>query len=166
MNCNNNMKCDKKTALKVIENQWKDVRSLCEFYLSQITNDDNPEFDLDWLLCCATMRLRGKPDYAELFEVSLWDIQGALAFVPMDINYILKLIKIKHNTKNIMILANQYAIPVMVGYQNQHENMTVKQWNRLLDWYQQVILSGRYTMPQEIEVLEATMTKDLAALNR
>lgn len=160
------MKCDKKTALEIIEGQWKDMRPLSEFYLSQISGDGNPEFDFDWFLCCVSMRLKGKPDYAELFVASLWEIQGAFAFVPMDINYILKLIKIKHNTKNIVIHANQYAIPVMVAYQNQHEDMTVQRWNQLLDWFRQVIISGRYLMPQEITVLEVKMTKDLAALNK
>lgn len=105
------------------------------------------DFDLDWLLRNVTTILTGQAMFSALKDINPPTFQDGLRQAEEGCNYLLNMISGRLGLDHDRVLGGRYAFPVMTCYlaHNGGKIRDARQRDKLLYWYIQSFLSGRFT---------------------
>ena len=122
------------------------------------------EFKLDWLLRSVNTVLTGEAKFHHLHDQQVNEISEALKRTCKHIDTCLNLISGRLGLDHDQVLLGRYAIPVMARYLDLHKkqsrSMDVKERDKLLFWFIQAAMWGRFSssvetlIDQDLQVLE------------
>src|SRR6266567_333817 len=123
-------------------------------------------FDLDWLLRNITTILTSQAMFSALKDIDTPSFQEGLQQAEKTCNYLLNMISGRLGLDNDRVLGGRYAFPVMTCYlaHNGGRLQDARQRDKLLYWYIQSFLSGRFTgstetaLNQDLRMLDDTST--------
>jgi hypothetical protein len=121
-------------------------------------------FDLDWLLRNITTILTGQAMFLALKDIDTSTFQNGLKQAEEACNYLLNMISGRLGLDHDRVLGGRYAFPVMTCYlaHNGGKIPDARQRDKLLYWYIQSFLSGRFTgstetvLNQDLRMLDDT----------
>ena len=124
------------------------------------------DFDLDWLLRNITTILTGQAMFSALKDIDTPSFQEGLKQAEKTCNYLLNMISGRLGLDHDRVLGGRYAFPVMTCYlaHNGGKLQDARQRDKLLYWYIQSFLSGRFTgstetaLNQDLRMLDDTST--------
>jgi len=124
------------------------------------------DFDLDWLLRNITTILTGQAMFSALKDIDTPSFQEGLKQAEKTCNYLLNIISGRLGLDHDRVLGGRYAFPVMTCYlaHNGGKLQDAQQRDKLLYWYIQSFLSGRFTgstetaLNQDLRMLDNTST--------
>lgn len=134
---------------------WPEAREEMKEKLQQ-WEDAGYGFDLIWLLRSVNAMLTGKAQFIHLDGLTKADVQKGLVQACRHIDTILNLIGGKLGLDHHRVLFGRYAIPVMVRYCEQKSgSLTTEEHDKLLFWYVQAAMWGRFSGSTETEIERA-----------
>ena len=134
---------------------WPEAREEMKEKLQQ-WEDAGYGFDLIWLLRSVNAMLTGKAQFIHLDALSKADVQKGLIQACRHIDSILNLVGGKLGLDHHRVLFGRYAMPVMVRYFEQKSgSLTTKEHDKLLFWYVQAAMWGRFSGSTETEIERA-----------
>ena len=146
-------------ALAKICAEWPEARETMKVRLKEWENAGY-NFNLDWLLRSVNTVLTGEAKFQFLHNKTIDEISEALKRANRHIDKCLNLIGGRLGLDHDQVLFGRYAIPVMVHYMDRFNgSMNEKDRDRLLFWFVQVGMWGRYSGGTE-----TLIDKDLAVL--
>lgn len=118
------------------------------------------EFRLDWLLRCINTTLTGKAEFSWLKDVKTPEFQAGLGRAEKAIDTLLNMVASRLGLDHDRVLA-RYPFTLMVRYLDQRgcKLTDYAERDRLLYWYVQTFLWGRYAGS-----IETVLNRDLAAI--
>jgi len=146
-------------ALAKICADWPDARDTMRKTLAE-WEQKGFNFNLDWLLRSVNTVLTGEAKFQFLHNKSSEEVNDALIraskHIDKCLNYIAGRLGIDHDR----VLFGRFAIPVMVRFLDQQNGLlSAKDRDKLLFWYAQAGMWGRYSASTE-----STIDKDLSTL--
>ena len=150
-------------ALAKICAEWPEGRDAMKAKLKEWAKADF-HFNLDWLLRSVNTVLTGEAKFQHLHEKNAAEVQDALARATKHIETSLNLIGGRLGLDHDQVFFGRFAVPVMARYLDQRQvkklgPMNEKERDKLLFWYAQAAMWGRYSGSTE-----SFIDKDLAAL--
>ncbi len=147
-------------ALAKICAEWPEARQEMKAVL-QRWERANFHFKLDWLLRNINTIVTGEALFSALKDVSPPQFQEGLRQAEKAINYLLNMISGRLGLDHDDVLGGRYAFPVMSRYlvQQGGKLKDVHEQNKLLYWYVQSFLWGRFTGSTE-----SVLNQDLHAI--
>ncbi len=148
-------------ALAKICAEWPPAREEMKERLSKWKNAGF-NFDLDWLLRNINAILRNESRFDAMKDVTTSDFKDGLKAAERTTDTLLNLIASRLGLDHDDVLGSRYAIPVMARYlaQKNYKIADHKDRDKLLYWYVQTLLWGRYAGS-----VESTMRQDLTQLD-
>jgi hypothetical protein len=148
-------------ALAKICAEWPSAREEMKKRLSKWKNAGFT-FDLDWLLRNINAILRNESRFDALKDVTTPEFQDGLKAAERTTDTLLNLIASRLGLDHGDVLGSRYAFPVMARYlfQKNYKIADHKDRDKLLYWYVQTLLWGRYAGS-----VESTMRQDLTQLD-
>ena len=149
-------------ALAKICARWPDARAELKAILQRLKKAGYI-FELEWLLRCVTIYMTGKPYYSELDGIKTELFQKSLSETSKLIDVLLNQIGSRLGLDHDRVLGSRYSIPLMVGYLKKVgvKNLDSAGWNKLLYWYVNTFLWGRYAgstesvLSQDLNIIES-----------
>lgn len=150
-------------ALAKICAEWPEGRDKMKAKLKKWEGADY-NFTLDWLLRSLNAVLTGEAKFQHLQEKSAQEIQEALEQTSKHIDTTLNMIAGRLGLDHDQVLFGRFAIPVMVRYLElrevqKHGVMNEQERDKLLFWYMQAAMWGRFSGSTE-----SVIDQDLATL--
>lgn len=146
-------------ALAKICAEWPDARDEMRRVIEE-WEGKGYGFNLDWLLRSVNTVLTGEAKFQFLHNKTSEEVNGALIRASKHINKCLNYISGRLGLDHDRVLFGRFAIPVMVRFLDQQNGiLSTKDRDKLLFWYAQAGMWGRYSASTE-----STIDKDLAAL--
>jgi len=146
-------------ALAKICAEWPEARETMKTKLKEWENAGY-NFNLDWLLRSVNTVLTGEAKFQFLHNKTVDEISDALKRASKHIEKCLNLIGGKLGLDHDQVFFGRYAIPVMVHYMDRiNGSMNEKERDKLLFWYVQAGMWGRYS-----GTTESYIDKDLSAI--
>ncbi|HEX6925107.1 MAG TPA: DUF262 domain-containing protein [Longimicrobiaceae bacterium] len=150
-------------ALAKICADWPEGREAMKAKLKEWARADY-HFSLDWLLRSVNTVLTGEAKFQYLHEKSAEEVQNALDRATKHIDYTLNLISGRLGLDHDRVLFGRFAIPVIARYLDQRHQrqlgpLSEKERDKLLFWYVQAAMWGRFSGSTE-----SFIDQDLAAL--
>lgn len=149
-------------ALAKICAEWSDARSELKARLAK-WNKAGFNFSLEWLLRCINAVITGEAIFSALKDVDTPTFKDGLIKAEKAIDTLLNIISSRLGLDHDRVLGGVYAFPVMVRYLvlkgGRLDNY--KERDKLLYWYVQTLLWGRYAgstesvLSQDLHVLES-----------
>ena len=148
-------------ALAKICAEWPSAREEMKKRLSKWRNAGFT-FDLDWLLRNVNAILRNESRFDAMKDVTTAEFHDGLIAAERTTDTLLNLIASRLGLDHGDVLGSRYAFPVMARYmfQKKYKIADHKDRDKLLYWYVQTLLWGRYTGS-----VESTMRQDLTQLD-
>jgi hypothetical protein len=148
-------------ALAKICAEWSPARGEMKKLLAKWSNVGF-SFDLDWLLRNVNAILRNEARFDAMKDVSTTEFQDGLKSAEKTTDTLLNLIASRLGLDHGDVLGSRYAFPVMARYvaQKGYKITNYKDRDKLLYWYLQTLLWGRYASSTE-----STMRQDLTQLD-
>lgn len=151
-------------ALAKICAEWPAGRDKMKEEL-QRWQDNGFNFNLDWLLRSVNTVLTGEAKFQYLHEKTADEIQDALHRSTKQIDYCLNLISGRLGLDHDQVFFGRFGIPVMARYLDQRlannlGSMNEKERDKLLFWYVQAAMWGRFSGSTE-----SFIDKDLEAIS-
>lgn len=120
------------------------------------------DFNLDWLLRNVNTVLTGEAKFLYLHEKKPDDIRDGLKRSVKRIDQALGMIGDRLGLDHDRVLFSRFAVPVMANYlDRRQEQLSAKERDRLLFWFVQSAMWGRYS-----QSTESTIDQDLAAIEQ
>ena len=145
-------------ALAKICADWPEARQKMKVALGK-WEDVGYSFNLDWLLRSVNTVLTGEAKFQYLHEKTGEEVQAALVRAVKHIDTSLNLIAGRFGLDHDQVFFGRFAVPVMVRYLDQHGSLSTKQRDKLLFWYLQAAMWGRFSGSTETFI-----DQDLASL--
>ena len=149
-------------ALAKIGADWPEARREMQACL-QKWEGHGFRFNLDWLLRCVNALLTGQADFSFLSDdsISTADIQGGLKRAEKHIDNALNLIAGRLGLDDQYLLRSPNSLPAIVRYFDKVGGLpaTIQQ-SKLLYWYIQTMLWGRYSSQIETVIRQDLLTID------
>ena len=150
-------------ALAKICAEWPEGRNAMKVRLTE-WNNAGYHFTLDWLLRSVNTVLTGEAKFQHLHEKSATEVQDALARATKHIDTSLNFIGGRLGLDHDQVFFGRFGVPVMVRYldqrqANQRGAMGAKERDKLLFWFVQAAMWGRFSGSTE-----SFIDQDLAAL--
>ncbi len=145
-------------ALAKICADWPEARQTMKDALEKWENSGY-SFNLDWLLRSVNTVLTGEAKFQYLHEKTGPEIQEALVRAVKHIDTSLNLIAGRFGLDHDQVFFGRFAVPVMVRYLDQHGSLSMKERDKLLFWYLQAAMWGRFSGSTETFI-----DQDLASL--
>ena len=148
-------------ALAKICAEWSPARGEMKKLLAKWSNVGF-SFDLDWLLRNVNAILRNESRFDAMKDVSTAEFQDGLKAAERTTDTLLNLVASRLGLDHGDVLGSRYAFPVMARYiaQKGYKITNYKDRDKLLYWYLQTLLWGRYASSTE-----STMRQDLTQLD-
>lgn len=148
-------------ALARICAAWPEARQEMKVTLAT-WKQANFDFKLDWLLRNINTVVTGEALFSALKDVSTSDFEQGLRQSEQAVNYLLNMISGRLGLDHDRVLGGRYAFPVMSRYLAQRGGKLsdIQEQNKLLYWYVQSFLWGRFTgstesvLNQDLHVIE------------
>jgi len=150
-------------ALAKICAQWPEARLEMNNRLNKWKNAGY-EFTLDWLLRCINTLVTGEALFLYLDKVSIGEFQLGLEKAEKRIDYTLNILSSRLGLDHDRVLGARYSIPLIIKYLDQFDGRLDDHLHRgkLLYWYVNVLMWGRYSTGQ----LESVLNRDLEAIEQ
>ena len=145
-------------ALARICADWPDGRNAMKAELKR-WEEAGFEFTLDWLLRSVNTVLTGEARFSHLQEKGALVIQDGLKRATRQIDACLNMIAGRLGLDHNRVLFGRPALPVMVRYLDRKGNLSASEWDRLLFWFAQAGMWGRFSGSTE-----TALDRSLAAL--
>jgi hypothetical protein len=146
-------------ALAKICADWPEARDTMKSKLKEWSRADF-HFNLDWLLRSVNTALTGEAKFQFLHDKNAEEIQDGLKRATKHVDAILNLISGRLGLDHDQVFFGRFGVPVMVRYLDQRvEQMDVKERDKLLFWFVQAGMWGRFSGSSE-----SFIDQDLAAL--
>jgi hypothetical protein len=148
-------------ALAKICAEWPDAREEMKKRLKK-WSEAGFEFSLDWLLRSINSILRNESRFDAMKDVTTAEFQDGLNAAERTTDTLLNLIASRLGLDHDGVLGSRYVFPVMVRYlaQRDYKFIDYEDRDKLLYWYVQTLLWGRYAGS-----VESTMRQDLVQLD-
>lgn len=151
-------------ALAKICAEWPQGREAMKAKLAEWAKSDY-QFSIDWLLRSVNTVLTGEAKFLYLHDKSADDVQDALVRASKYVDTILNLIAGRLGLDHDRVLFGRFGVPVMARYLDQRKQkklgqMSDKERDKLLFWYAQAAMWGRFSSSTE-----SIIDQDLAALD-
>lgn len=144
-------------ALAKICAEWPEARGRMHSVLEQWGGYD---FDLDWLLRVVNAVLKGEAPFTNLHNVGAGDFEQGLKLAERYASRSLTLLRSRLGLDHGRVLSSRLAIPVMARYLSDRDGkLNVAEQDKLLYWYVQMALWGRYSGSSE-----TALDQDIKAL--
>lgn len=149
-------------ALAKICAEWPQARSEMQGLLDRFRSVGF-HFKLDWLLRNINTILTGEAMFAALKDVNASRFRHGLVEAEQNISTLLDVTSARLGLDHDRVLGSRYSFPLMVRYLSQRSGRLAdhREWDRLLYWYVNTILWGRYAgstetvLNQDLAVIEA-----------
>jgi hypothetical protein len=104
-------------------------------------------FDLDWLLRNTNAVITGEAKFKHLHEIGSAQVEAGLKRACLSIDAVLQKISSRLGLDHDQVLFGQGAIPLLTHYVDRRgiKNLESEEWDRLLFWYIQASVKGRYS---------------------
>jgi hypothetical protein len=104
-------------------------------------------FDLDWLLRNTNAVITGEAKFKHLHELDSERVRSGLKRACLAIDLVLQKISSRLGLDHDQVLFGQGALPLLVHYVDRRGAKTLEsdEWDRLLFWYIQAAVKGRYS---------------------
>jgi len=145
-------------ALAKICADWPKARDTMKGHLNTWQNQGY-NFGMDWLLRSINTVITGEAKFQFLHDKDAKTVQDGVARAAKHINKCLNMISGRLGLDHDQVLFGRFGIPVMVRYLDREQQLTDKAWGKLLFWYAQAGMWGRFSGSTE-----SFIDKDLAAL--
>ncbi|QMV00855.1 DUF262 domain-containing protein [Devosia sp. D6-9] len=145
-------------ALAKICAEWPDARDQMKAKLKEWA-EAGYHFNLDWLLRSVNTVLTGEAKFSYLHDKGSLDIQDGLKRASKHIDTSLNLIAGRLGLDHDQVFFGRFGVPIMVRYLDKHGIMDAKTRDKLLFWFAQAGMWGRFSGSTE-----TVIDQDLAAL--
>ncbi len=145
-------------ALAKICAKWPEAREELKSRLER-WNSSGYGFSLDWLLRSVNTVSTGEASFSHLHDKNAEDIRCGLARASKAIGTILDMIGGRLGLDRDSVFFGDFAIPVMAHYLDRNISLDGKEWDKLLFWYVQAGMWGRFSGSTETMI-----NQDLAAI--
>ena len=156
-------------ALARICAEWPPAREQLRSSLAKWRNAGF-DFSLDWLLRNVNAVVTGKALFSALKDVDAVEFQKGLKQANKAIDYLLNIVSGRLGLDHERVLGGRYAFPIMSRYvvANGGRLKNAKDRDRLLYWYVQTLLWGRYAGSTESNLMQdlTAMENHAEALDR
>lgn len=144
-------------ALAKICVDWNEARETMQTKINK-WQEKGYQFKRDWLLRVLCATITGKAKFDNLKSEDTGKIKTGLEKAESHIDKILNRINSLLGLSDDKVLFGKYTFPTIAAFLEIHgNNLTPKQWNKLIYWYVQASMWGRYSGSTE-----STLEKDLA----
>lgn len=147
-------------ALAKICADWPQARETMKAALSK-WEDAGYSFNLDWLLRSVNTVMTGEAKFQHLHEKTKAEVEEALKKAIKQIDASLNMIAGRFGLDHDQVFFGRFAVPVMVRYLDQKGVLNGQERDKLLFWYLQAAMWGRFSGSTETFI-----DQDLAALER
>jgi len=146
-------------ALAKICSDWPEARQEMKTKLKG-WEENGFQFNLDWLLRSVNTVITGEAKFQFLHDKSAEDIRDGLARASKNIDTVLNMVGGRLGLDHDQVFFGRFGIPVMVRHMdNRSGQLDVKERDKLLFWYAQAGMWGRFSGSTE-----SFIDQDLAAL--
>ena len=159
-------------ALAKISAEWNEARSTMQSKLSK-WKGAGYYFELDWLLRVMNSITTGKAEFIHLHDVTSDRIQNGLTRAETYVDKALNIISNRMGLDHDQVLFAKQAIPMLVAFYNKYDrDLTNEHRDKLLFWYAQAGMWGRYAgsgsvngLNQHLTIIQDSDTPTLALDN-
>ena len=131
-------------ALAKISAEWNEARSTMQSKLSK-WKEAGYSFELDWLLRVMNSITTGRARFVHLHDVNSDRIRNGLTRAETYVDKALNIISNRMGLDHDQVLYAKQAIPMLVAFYNKYDrDLTNEQRDKLLFWYAQAGMWGRY----------------------
>lgn len=145
-------------ALAKICADWPKARDTMKEHL-KTWQQQGYNFGMDWLLRSVNTVITGEAKFQFLHDKDAKTVQDGVTRAAKHINTCLNMISGRLGLDHEQVLFGRFGIPVMVRYLDREQQLSGKEWDKLLFWYVQAGMWGRFSGSTE-----SFIDKDLAAL--
>lgn len=145
-------------ALAKICADWPKARDTMKAHLKS-WQQQGYNFGMDWLLRSVNTVITGEAKFQFLHDKDAKTVQDGVVRAAKHINTCLNMISGRLGLDHEQVLFGRFGIPVMVRYLDREQQLSGKEWDKLLFWYTQAGMWGRFSGSTE-----SFIDKDLAAL--
>jgi hypothetical protein len=123
------------------------------------------DFSLDWLLRNVNAVVTGKALFSALKDVDAVEFQQGLKQANKAIDYLLNIVSGRLGLDHERVLGGRYAFPIMSRYvvENGGKLASAMERDRLLYWYVQTLLWGRYAGSTESNLMQDLTAMEIHA---
>ena len=146
-------------ALARICADWPDGRNAMKAQL-KTWRDQGYDFTLDWLLRSVNTVLTGEARFSHLQNLSAAEVQDGLRRATKQVDKCLNMIAGRLGLDHDRVLFGRFALPVMVRYLDRKGHLSPRDWDRLLLWFSEAGMWGRFSGSTE-----SALDQSLAALD-
>jgi len=147
-------------ALAKICADWPDARSEMREALKK-WKEQGFDFNLDWLLRNVNTITKGEAKFLHLHNAQPEEVQDGLKRAVRAVNAVLNMIGGRLGLDHDRVLFGRFAVPVMANYLDRAGALSTKDRDRLLFWFVQCGMWGRYS-----GATESTIDQDLRAIEK
>lgn len=147
-------------ALAKICADWPQARDAMKGHLKRWA-DQGFNFSMDWLLRSVNTVLTSEAKFQFLHDCDAVSVQDGVKRAAKHIDTCLNMISGRLGLDHEQVLFGRFGIPIMVYYLDRNEKPDQKAWDKLLFWYAQAGMWGRFSSSTE-----SIIDKDLSALDQ
>ena len=149
-------------ALARVCASWPDARTQMNSILKKWATAGFGNFKLEWLLRVLTATISGEAYFTVLRDFGVDSIKAGLTKTEKRVDLILNQISSRLGLDHSRVLGSVFAFPIMARFieKNNGKLEDYKTWDKLLYWYTNTLLWGRYAgstesvMSQDLNILE------------
>ncbi len=148
-------------ALARIAAKWPEARKEMGRYVEKWrTHGFN--FAYDWLLRCVNAVVNGEAAFQHLHDTPRDEVRDGLQRTVKHVDAVLNQISKKLGLDHDRVLFGRFSIPVLVRHLELHPPgvMSAEEWNRLLYWFLQAGMQGRFSGTTETKIRQDLVTVD------
>ena len=148
-------------ALARIAAKWPQVREEMGVHVKEWEKHDF-HFALDWLLRCVNAVVKGEAAFQHLHDTPGEEVRDGLQRTAKHIDAVLNQISSRLGLDHGRVLFGRFSIPVLVRHLALRPpgQMSADEWNRLLYWFLQAGMRGRFS-----GTIETKIRQDLVAVD-
>ena len=148
-------------ALAKIAAKWPEVRKDMGRHVEEWRNHDF-HFTLDWLLRCMNGVVKGEAAFQHLHDTPGEQVRGGLERTVKHVNTVLNQISLRLGLDHNRVLFGRFSIPVMIRHLAVRPSgmMGTEEWNRLLYWFLQAGMRGRFSGTTETKIKQDLVAVD------
>ncbi|MCY3547042.1 MAG: DUF262 domain-containing protein [Gemmatimonadetes bacterium] len=148
-------------ALARIAAKWPEVRDEMGELVEEWKGHDF-HFTLDWLLRCVNAVVNGEAAFQHLHDTPGSEVKVGLQRTVKHVNAVLNQISNKLGLDHDRVLFGRFSIPVLVRHLElrSHGPISAEEWNRLLYWFLQAGMRGRFSGTTETKIRQDLVAVD------
>ena len=148
-------------ALARITAKWPEVRKEMGGYVEEWEKHDF-HFALDWLLRCVNAVVKGEAAFQHLHDTPGEEVRDGLQRTAKHIDAVLNQISSRLGLDHGRVLFGRFSIPVLVRHLALRPpgQMSTDEWNRLLYWFLQAGMRGRFSGTTETKIRQDLVAVD------